>query len=73
MVYSHNETMEIQPPKIKSNLSAKRSTLKPCNSKTSPMTPDFLYNFLTLLHSRNKKYAFQKFDISAMSGANPLK
>jgi hypothetical protein len=45
--------MEIQPPKIKSNLSAKRSTLKPCNSKTSPMTLDFLYDFLTLLQSRN--------------------
>jgi hypothetical protein len=44
---------EIQSNKIKSNLSAKRSTLKPCSSKTSPMTPDSLYNFLTLLQSRN--------------------
>jgi hypothetical protein len=44
---------KIQPKKIKSNLSAKRSTLKPCNSKTSPMTPDFLSNFLTLLPNRN--------------------
>jgi hypothetical protein len=39
--------------KIMSNLSAKRSTLKSSISKTSPMTPDFLYNSLTLLQSRN--------------------
>jgi hypothetical protein len=37
---------------FQSNLSAKRSSLKPCNFKSSPMTPDFLYNFLTLLQSR---------------------
>jgi hypothetical protein len=59
MVYSHSETNENPPPKKKkinknkSNLSAKRSTLKPCNSKTSPMTSDFLYDFFTLLQSRN--------------------
>jgi hypothetical protein len=45
--------MKIQPQKIKTNLSAKRSTLKPYNFKISPMTPDFLYNFLTILQSRN--------------------
>jgi hypothetical protein len=56
MVYSHRETNE-NPAKKKSNvpgsLIAKRSTLKPYNSKTSTMTPDFLYNFLTLLQSRH--------------------
>jgi hypothetical protein len=54
MVYSHSETNEnpAKKKKIKSNLSAKRSTLKPCNSKTRPMTPDFLYHFLTLLQSK---------------------
>jgi hypothetical protein len=47
--------MKIQRKKIESNLSAERSTLKPCNSKISQMTPDFLYNFLTSLQSRNLK------------------
>jgi hypothetical protein len=34
--------MKIQPPKIEHNLSAKMSTLKSRNSKTSPMSPYFL-------------------------------
>jgi hypothetical protein len=59
--------MKIQPQKIISNLSAKRSTLKPCNSKTSPMTPDFLYNFITLLQSRNTLP--QNLTLVPMSGA----
>jgi hypothetical protein len=63
--------MKFQPPKISSNLSAKRSTLKPYNFKISPMTPDFLYNFLTLLQSRNQKYTFQKFDISPNVRSEP--
>jgi hypothetical protein len=54
--------MKIQPKKFEHNLSAKRSTLKPGNSKTSPVTPDFLYNFLTL-QNRNKKYTSPKIDI----------
>jgi hypothetical protein len=33
MVYSHNETNGNRGPKIKSNLSAKRSTLKPLTPK----------------------------------------
>jgi hypothetical protein len=49
MVYSHSETNENPAKRIKGNISAKRLTLKPCNFKTSPMTPDFLSNFLTLL------------------------
>jgi hypothetical protein len=65
--------MKIRLPKIKSNLSAKRSTLKPCNSKTSPMTPDVLYNFLTLLQNRNKKYTSQKFDSSPNVRSEPPK
>ena len=56
--------MKTQPPKIECNLSAKRWTLKPCNSKRSPMTPDFLYDFLILLQSRNWKYTSQKMDVS---------
>ena len=40
-MYSHiARQMKIQSKKIKSNLSANRSTLKSCNSKTSPVTPD---------------------------------
>jgi hypothetical protein len=38
--------------KFHCNLSAKRSTLKPCNSKTSPINQNFR-NFLILLQSRN--------------------
>jgi hypothetical protein len=48
LVYSHRRAFA-----TKKRLSAKRSILKPCNFKTSPITPDFLYNFLTLLQSRN--------------------
>jgi hypothetical protein len=49
MVYSQRQAYEHPAKKIlKSNLSAKRSSLKPYNSKTSPMAKDFLYNFLNL-------------------------
>jgi hypothetical protein len=48
--------MKIQPKKRGSNLSAERSTL-------NPMTPAFLYNFPTLLQSRNQNYTSKKFDI----------
>jgi hypothetical protein len=51
VVYSHRQANEIPAKTIEFNLRAK--SLKPWNSKTSPMTPDFLYNFLTLLQSRN--------------------
>jgi hypothetical protein len=73
-MYIHTaEQMKIQLPKIYSYLSSKMSTLKPCNLKTSPMTPDFLYNFLTLVYSRNYKYTFKKMTLIPMSGVNPFK
>jgi hypothetical protein len=71
MVYSHSETNENPAPKNLCYLSAKRSTLKPYNSKTSPMTPDFFYDFLTLLQSRNQKYTSQIFDISLNVRSEP--
>jgi hypothetical protein len=45
----HRPTYGTVKPNFEPNLSAKRSSLKPCYSKTSPMTPDFIYDFLTLL------------------------
>jgi hypothetical protein len=64
MVYSHSETKESQAkPKInksKSNQSANMSTLILSNSKNKKNDPNVLYNFLTLLQSRNKKYTSQK-------------
>jgi hypothetical protein len=44
----------IRPKKNKSNLSAKRSTLKSGKYKTSPITPDFLYNILVFLKKKKK-------------------
>jgi hypothetical protein len=40
-------------------------TLKPCNFKTSPMIPGFLYNFPVLFQSRNSKC------ISPRNGISP--
>jgi hypothetical protein len=40
MIYSHWQRNENPAKKFSSNLSAKKSTLKPCNSKTGPITPD---------------------------------
>jgi hypothetical protein len=71
--YIHTaKQMKIQPKKIKSNLSAKRSILKPCNFKAIPMTPDFLYNFLTFLQSRIENTLPKKLTFVPMSGANIL-
>jgi hypothetical protein len=56
MAYSHRQTNENPVKKFKSNLNAKRSSLKPCNPKTSPLTADLLSNFLTFLQSKYLKY-----------------
>jgi hypothetical protein len=74
LYYIHTvRQMKIQIKEIISNLSAKRSNFKPSISKTSPMTPYFLYNFVTLLRSTNQKYNFQKIDISPNVRNEPLK
>jgi hypothetical protein len=41
VVYSHRQANENKAKKIKSDVSAQRSSLKPCFAKTSQMTPDF--------------------------------
>jgi hypothetical protein len=60
IVYSHSETNENPAQKIKNSLSAKRSTLKPRNSKTFSMPPAFLNDFLTLFKVEIKNTLLKK-------------
>jgi hypothetical protein len=64
--------MKTQQKKYISNLSTKRSTLKPCNSKTSPMTPGFLYDFQVLLKVEIKNTLPKKININPNVRSDPL-
>jgi hypothetical protein len=49
-IFTHIHTdrqMKIQPQKMNCNSSAKRSSLKPCNSNTSPMTPYLIFSYIS--------------------------